>query len=45
MRRRGWVYLTDADPADLAPGRLIEAEIVGAEAYDLVARPLVPALA
>ena len=34
------VYLTDADPADLAPGRLIEAEIVGAEAYDLVARPL-----
>jgi ribosomal protein S12 methylthiotransferase len=39
------VYLTDADPADLAPGRLIEAEIVGAEAYDLVARPLAPALA
>jgi ribosomal protein S12 methylthiotransferase len=34
------VYLTDADPADLAAGRLIEAEIVGAEAYDLVARPL-----
>ena len=39
------VYLTDADPADLAPGRLIEAEIVGAEAYDLVARPLAPTLA
>ena len=39
------VYLTDADPADLAPGRVIEAEIVGAEAYDLVARPLAPALA
>jgi len=38
------VYLTDADPADLSPGRLIEAEIVGAEAYDLVARPLVPAM-
>ncbi len=39
------VYLTDADPADLAPGRLIEAEIVGAEAYDLVARPLAPTFA
>jgi ribosomal protein S12 methylthiotransferase len=37
------VYLTDADPAHLAPGRLIEAEIVGAEAYDLVARPLAQA--
>ena len=39
------VYLTDADPADLAPGRLIEAEIVGAEAYDLVVRPVAPTLA
>jgi len=34
------VYLTDADPAVLAPGRLLDAEIVGAEEYDLVARPL-----
>jgi ribosomal protein S12 methylthiotransferase len=39
------VYLTDADPADLVRGRLIEVEIVGAEDYDLVARPLVPTLA
>jgi hypothetical protein len=33
------VYLTDADPALLGPGRLIDAEIVGADDYDLVARP------
>jgi ribosomal protein S12 methylthiotransferase len=33
------VYLTDADPALLVPGRLIDAEIVGADDYDLVARP------
>ena len=34
------VYLTDADPAFLVPGRLIDVEIVGAEDYDLIARPL-----
>ena len=34
------VYLTDADPAVLEPGRLLEVEVVGADAYDLVARPL-----
>jgi ribosomal protein S12 methylthiotransferase len=34
------VYLTDADPALLTPGRLLDAELVGAEGYDLVARPL-----
>jgi ribosomal protein S12 methylthiotransferase len=36
------VYLTDADPAVLTPGRFLEAEIVGARGYDLVARPLDP---
>ena len=35
------VYLTDADPAQLAPGTFIEAEIVSSRGYDLVARPLV----
>jgi ribosomal protein S12 methylthiotransferase len=35
------VYLTEADPALLEPGRLLEVEIVGADEYDLVARPLV----
>ncbi len=34
------VYLTDADPDLLVPGRLIDVEIVGADEYDLVARPL-----
>ena len=34
------VYLTDADPDALAPGRFLDVEIVGAEDYDLVARPL-----
>jgi ribosomal protein S12 methylthiotransferase len=34
------VYLTDADPADLVAGRFLDVEIVGAEDYDLVARPL-----
>ena len=33
------VYLTDADPEALRPGALLEAEIVGAREYDLVARP------
>jgi len=34
------VYLTDADPDDLVAGRFLDVEIVGAEDYDLVARPL-----
>lgn len=34
------VYLTEADPATLSPGQFLEVEIVGAEGYDLVARPL-----
>lgn len=33
-------YLTDCDPSLLRPGDLIDAEIVGAEGYDLLARPL-----
>jgi ribosomal protein S12 methylthiotransferase len=33
------VYLTDTDPAFLHPGTLVDAEIVGARDYDLVARP------
>ena len=33
------VYLTDADTGHPAPGALLEAEIVGAREYDLVARP------
>jgi ribosomal protein S12 methylthiotransferase len=34
------VYLTDADPDVLIPGRMIDVEIVAADDYDLVARPL-----
>jgi ribosomal protein S12 methylthiotransferase len=34
------VYLTDCDPAELAAGDFIQAEIVGSREYDLVARPL-----
>jgi ribosomal protein S12 methylthiotransferase len=34
------VYLTDCDPAGLPAGTFLEAEIVGARDYDLVARPL-----
>jgi ribosomal protein S12 methylthiotransferase len=34
------VYLTDCDPAAIAAGTFIEAEIVGCEGYDLLARPL-----
>ena len=34
------VYLTDCDPGDLPAGTFLEAEIVGARDYDLVARPL-----
>ena len=35
------VYLTECDPADLAAGQFIQAEIVGSRQYDLVARPVV----
>lgn len=38
------VYLTDCNPAELSPGTFIQAQIVGSRAYDLVARPLAPAL-
>jgi ribosomal protein S12 methylthiotransferase len=34
------VYFTECDPSAFAPGQLVEAEIVGARGYDLVARPL-----
>jgi ribosomal protein S12 methylthiotransferase len=34
------VYLTDADPATLRAGTFLDVEIVGADGYDLVARPL-----
>jgi ribosomal protein S12 methylthiotransferase len=34
------VYLTEGDPALCTPGRLIDAEIVGAREYDLIARPI-----
>ena len=34
------VYLTDAHPDGLRPGALVEAEIVGARGYDLLARPM-----
>jgi ribosomal protein S12 methylthiotransferase len=34
------VFLTECDPAGCAPGDRIEAEVVGARGYDLVARPL-----
>jgi ribosomal protein S12 methylthiotransferase len=33
------VYLTDCDPAELTPGTFIDADIVGARQYDLIARP------
>jgi ribosomal protein S12 methylthiotransferase len=34
------VYLTECDPSLYAKGSFIDVEIVGAEAYDLVARPI-----
>jgi hypothetical protein len=33
------VYLTDCDPATVAPGDFLDVEIVAAHGYDLVARP------
>jgi ribosomal protein S12 methylthiotransferase len=38
------VYLTEADPAVCAPGVMLDAEVVSARGYDLVVRPLPPAL-
>jgi len=37
------VFLTDCDPDDYAAGELIQARIVGARGYDLIAAPVVPA--
>jgi ribosomal protein S12 methylthiotransferase len=34
------VYLTDADPSVIKAGDFLDVEIVGADGYDLVARPL-----
>jgi ribosomal protein S12 methylthiotransferase len=34
------VYLTECDPSTLGSGQFVEAEVVGARDYDLVARPL-----
>jgi len=34
------VYLTDCDPSTLAKGAFIDVEIVGAQEYDLVAKPV-----
>ena len=34
------VYLTDCDPASLTPGEFLDAELVSARDYDLLARPL-----
>jgi len=34
------VYLTDCDPASLTPGEFLDAELVSAREYDLLARPL-----
>jgi ribosomal protein S12 methylthiotransferase len=39
------VYLTDCDPAEIAAGTFIDAEIVGCEGYDLLARPRFRAVA
>jgi ribosomal protein S12 methylthiotransferase len=37
------VYLTDCDVEHIATGSFLEAEVVGSNGYDLVARPLSPA--
>jgi ribosomal protein S12 methylthiotransferase len=37
------VYLTDCDPAAIATGTFIDAEIVSRHDYDFVARPILPA--
>ena len=33
------VYLTDCDPSTLPPGDFLDVELVGAQGYDLIARP------
>jgi ribosomal protein S12 methylthiotransferase len=33
------VYLTDCDPSTYGPGEFLEVEVIGAQEYDLVARP------
>ena len=35
------VYLTDCDPSRYSPGQFIDAEIVGSQGYDLLARPVI----
>jgi ribosomal protein S12 methylthiotransferase len=34
------VYFTEADPSSLRPGEFVQAELVGAREYDLLARPI-----
>ena len=34
------VYLTDCDPSAFPSGSMIDVQIVGAQGYDLVARPV-----
>jgi ribosomal protein S12 methylthiotransferase len=34
------VYLTNCDPAELASGTMIDAKVVGAREYDLIAQPI-----
>ncbi len=34
------VYFTEADPSALRPGHFVDAELVGANGYDLMARPV-----
>ena len=34
------VYFTECDPAELAPGRLVDADVLSARSYDLVVRPV-----
>jgi hypothetical protein len=36
------VYLTDCDPSTIAMGTFLDVEIVGAQEYDLIARPVAP---
>ena len=36
------VILTDCDPSLFGPGNLIQARIVGARGYDLIAKPVSP---
>jgi len=34
------VFLTECDPSSFRPGQFLDAEIVGARGYDLIARPV-----